>query len=44
MSLIVCKNVSFAYEGVPAVQGINFDLAEGDYLFIVGENGTGKST
>ena len=44
MSLITCQNVSFAYEGIPAVQGINFEINEGDYLYVVGENGTGKST
>ena len=44
MSLITCKNLSFEYDGVPAVQNINFSVSDGDYLCIVGENGTGKST
>ncbi len=44
MSLIECKNVSFAYEGIPAIRDINFSINEGDYLCVVGENGTGKST
>lgn len=44
MTLIKCKNTSFAYEGVPAVKNINFSVKQGDYLCIVGENGTGKST
>ncbi|MDD6195602.1 metal ABC transporter ATP-binding protein [[Clostridium] aminophilum] len=44
MSLIQCKNVSFAYEGQTAVSDITFEVNPGDYLCIVGENGAGKST
>ena len=44
MSLITCKNASFAYEGHIAVSGLNFEVESGDYLCIVGENGSGKST
>ncbi|NLJ70558.1 MAG: metal ABC transporter ATP-binding protein [Clostridiaceae bacterium] len=44
MSLITCKNLSFEYEGVPAVTDLNFSVSDGDYLCIVGENGSGKST
>ena len=44
MSLINCKDVSFAYEGITAVSDINFAVESGDYLCIVGENGSGKST
>ncbi len=44
MSLIRCQNTSFAYEGIPVVKDINFEVNEGDYLCVVGENGTGKST
>ena len=44
MSLIEYKNVSFSYEGAPVLRGINFSVDAGDYLCIVGENGTGKST
>jgi zinc transport system ATP-binding protein len=42
--LIVCKDVSFRYEGQLAVSGITCAVEEGDYLCIVGENGSGKST
>lgn len=41
---ISCNNASFFYEGKPAVQDITFSLKKGDYLCILGENGTGKST
>ncbi|MFP3090673.1 ABC transporter ATP-binding protein [Treponema sp. TIM-1] len=44
MILIQCRDLSFAYEGTPAVRGINFTIKERDYLGIVGENGSGKST
>ncbi len=44
MSLIECKNVSFAYSGVYVVKDLSFTLDKGDYLCILGENGAGKST
>ena len=43
-TLIKCENVSFAYEGKKVVTNLSFTVAEGDYFFIAGENGTGKST
>jgi len=43
-SYITCKNVSFSYDGKTAVSDISFNLNKGDYLCILGENGTGKST
>lgn len=44
MSLVICKNLSFAYDGVIAIKNLNFSVEQGDYLCIVGENGAGKST
>lgn len=44
MSLIMCQDVSFSYEGVTAISGLNFRVEQGDYLCIVGENGAGKTT
>ncbi|MDR1560061.1 MAG: ABC transporter ATP-binding protein [Clostridiales bacterium] len=44
MALIICKDVSFDYEGHIAVSGLNFEVNSGDYLCVVGENGSGKST
>ena len=43
-SYITCNNVSFSYDGKTAVSDIYFTLNKGDYLCILGENGTGKST
>ena len=44
MALIKCENVSFAYEGRTVVSDLTFEINIGDYLCIVGENGSGKST
>lgn len=42
--LLECKNLALSYEGEPVVENINFTLNAGDYICVVGENGTGKST
>lgn len=44
MSLLTCRNVSFAYEGKTVLQNLDFSVEQDDYLCIVGENGAGKST
>lgn len=44
MSVLICKDVSFSYEGKKVLSGVNFALRQGDYLCILGENGAGKST
>lgn len=44
MSQISVRNVSMSYEKKPVLEGISFDVEEGDYLCIVGENGSGKTT
>ena len=44
MALIRCENVSIGYEGQTVVRELNFSIDSGDYLCIVGENGSGKST
>ncbi len=41
---IICENVSLGYNGRIVCSDISFEVCEGDYLCIVGENGTGKST
>lgn len=44
MAQIVCKDLSFAYDGETVLSDINFSIDAGSYLCIVGENGSGKST
>ena len=41
---IICKNVSLGYDSHVVSENIDFAVAPGDYLCIVGENGAGKST
>ncbi|MCR5665614.1 MAG: metal ABC transporter ATP-binding protein [Eubacterium sp.] len=44
MSYITTKNLAIGYEDGVVAQGLNFTINPGEYLCIVGENGTGKST
>lgn len=44
MALIKCEKLCLGYEGIPTVDNVNFEINGGEYLCIVGENGTGKST
>lgn len=44
MAYITCKDLSLGYDGKVIVSNLNFEVNKGDYLCIVGENGTGKST
>lgn len=44
MTLITCRNLSFAYDGRDVLKNVNFHVDSGNYLCIVGENGAGKST
>lgn len=45
MSFIEVKNVSFAYsEKKKAVDDVSFNVEKGDYVTIIGHNGSGKST
>lgn len=39
-----CKDVTLGYENKVVAKNLNFKIDQGDYLCIVGENGTGKST
>ena len=42
--ILTVKNLTFSYRDAPALHKVSFSLAEGDFLGIIGENGTGKST
>ena len=42
--MIRFENVSVGYGGKPVLEGLSFELGEGENLVILGENGVGKST
>ena len=44
MALIRLNNVTVSYEGDLAAENVSFSVEKGDYLVILGENGSGKST
>ncbi|MCL1847589.1 MAG: metal ABC transporter ATP-binding protein [Coriobacteriia bacterium] len=44
MALITCEDLTLSYDGRVAVSGITCTLGQGDYLCVVGGNGSGKTT
>lgn len=38
-----CKDVTLGYENKVVAKNLNFKIDQGDYLCVVGENGTGKN-
>ena len=44
MSLITVKDLSLRYDTGTIAEGISFEVNEGDYLCIVGQNGSGKTS
>ena len=44
MTLFSCKDLTLGYDGRAVAENLNFEAEKGDYLCIIGENGTGKST
>lgn len=45
MNQLTLKNVTFSYdENVNAVEDVNLEVSEGQYVTIIGHNGSGKST
>lgn len=44
MSLIICKDLSLGYEGVEIAHIDRFEVNQSDYVCVIGENGSGKTT
>lgn len=44
MAQIVCENVSISYEREKVIDKLSFEICGGDFVSIVGENGSGKSS
>ena len=44
MSVLAVRSLSKAFGGVRAVDGVTFDIGQGEFLAMIGPNGAGKST
>lgn len=44
MKQLICKDITIAYEKENVVENVSFEVEEGDYVSVIGENGTGKSS
>ena len=42
--MIKCEKLSLGYDGKAIVDNLDFEVSDGDYLCVIGENGVGKST
>ncbi len=44
MAQLICENLTLGYESTVVLKDLNFSISSGDYLCVIGDNGTGKST
>jgi zinc transport system ATP-binding protein len=43
-ALIKFEKVALGYEGQPVIEGLDFEIRRGEYLSVLGQNGSGKTT
>lgn len=44
MNLVTLRNVGVTYDGYEALKGVNLEIADQDFLGVIGPNGGGKTT
>lgn len=42
--IIEVKNLAFRYSSIPIFENLDFTISQGDFVSLIGNNGTGKST
>jgi energy-coupling factor transporter ATP-binding protein EcfA2 len=43
-ALVALRDVSYSYNGHPALRGVNLEVRQGEFVALMGRNGSGKST
>jgi energy-coupling factor transporter ATP-binding protein EcfA2 len=43
-ALVEVRDVSYSYDGHPALRGVNLEVRQGEFVALMGRNGSGKST
>lgn len=42
--LLKCEGITISYDRINVMENVNMEICEGDYISIIGENGSGKSS